>query len=93
MLEKRGSLHDVGFSKHIEVKKVDSNDPSITLEPPEGTSMPGPVLGTKERPAFFFLFWPCPTACGILLNPCPLQWKCKVLTTRLPGKSQERPAF
>ena len=22
------------------------------------------------------------------LNPCPLQWKCAVLTTELPGKSQ-----
>ena len=44
----------MGFSKHIEVKKVDNNDPSVTLDPPEGTSMPGPVLGTKERPAFFF---------------------------------------
>ena len=44
----------MGFSKHIEVKKVDNNDPSIILDPPEGTSMPGPVLGTEERPALFF---------------------------------------
>ena len=47
----------MGFSKHIEVKKVDNNDPSIILDPPEGTSMPCPVLGTEERPALFFFFF------------------------------------
>ena len=40
----------------------------------------------------FFLFRQCRMACGILVpdqgwNPCPLQWKCGVLTTGLPGNS------
>ena len=38
----------------------------------------------------FFFFWPCHTACGILvpnqgLTPCSLQWKHGVLTTGLSG--------
>ena len=41
---------------------------------------------------FFFFFGPC-AACGILVpwpgNPCPLQWKCGVLTAGPPGKSLE----
>ena len=37
-------------------------------------------------PPFFFFFWLCHVACRILLpdqgsNPCPLQWKHRVLTT------------
>ena len=42
---------------------------------------------------FFFLFsWLSHMACGMLvsqqeLNPCPLHWKHRVLTTGLPGKS------
>lgn len=45
----------------------------------------------------FFLGWPCPGACGILvlptrvtrgLNPCPLQWG--VLTTGPPGKTPKK---
>ena len=43
---------------------------------------------------FFFRFWPYMRACRILipwpgLKPTPLQWKSRVLTTGLPGKSQE----
>ena len=39
-----------------------------------------------------FIFWPPSTACGIPcqgLNLHPLQWKCRVLTTGLPGKSPD----
>ena len=41
-----------------------------------------------------FFFWLCCAACGILVpnqgsNPCPLQWKRRVLTTGPPGKSQQ----
>ena len=40
---------------------------------------------------FFFRFWSCCAAYGILVplgsNPCPLHWKHRVLTTRPPGKS------
>ena len=41
---------------------------------------------------FFFFFWPCCMACGILvsepgMDPCYLQWKLRILTTGLPGKS------
>ena len=41
---------------------------------------------------FCFLFWPCCAACGSYfpnqgLNPRPLHWKCRVLTTGPPGKS------
>lgn len=50
--EEWDSLHDLGFSKCLKVKGVGNNDPSIILHPPERTSMPGPALGTKERPAF-----------------------------------------
>ena len=37
-------------------------------------------------------FWPFHLACGILVprlgsDPCPLQWKCRILTTGLSGKS------
>ena len=40
----------------------------------------------------FVCFWPCHTACGILvpqleIEPVPLHWKCRVLTTGLPGAS------
>ena len=40
----------------------------------------------------FFFFLAVPWACGISVpdqgrNPCPLQWKCRVLTTGPPGKS------
>ena len=39
-----------------------------------------------------FFFWPHCMACRILvpwpgIEPCPLQWKCRVLTTGLPGNS------
>ena len=38
---------------------------------------------------YFTLFWPCGTACRIFpnqgSNPCPLQWKHRVLTTEPPG--------
>ena len=42
---------------------------------------------------FFSSIWPCHAACGILVpppgsQPHPLLWKCSVLTTGLPGKSQ-----
>lgn len=47
-----GSLHDLGFSKYIKVNEVDDNDSPIILHPPENLSMPGSVLGTKERPVF-----------------------------------------
>ena len=41
---------------------------------------------------FLFLFWPCHMTCGILVRqprtePGPWQWKCQVLTIRLPGNS------
>ena len=48
---------------------------------------------------FFFNFWPCHAACGIFFspdqgsNPCPLQGKCEVLTTGLPGKLLARFCF
>ena len=42
--------------------------------------------------SFFPIFWPCHTACGILVpnqgpNLYPWHWKCEVLTTGLLGKS------
>ena len=41
---------------------------------------------------FFSFFLPHCAACGVSvprpgIEPCPLMWKCRVLTTRLPGKS------
>ena len=47
----------------------------------------------EEKNTFFFFFRGCAARhVGILvpdqgLNPCLLQWKLRVLTTRLPGKS------
>ena len=42
--------------------------------------------------ALLFLFVCSFRSCGILvpwpgINPCPLQWKCRVVTAGLPGKS------
>ena len=44
-----------------------------------------------DFPHNFFFFLAAPHACGILvpqlwIDLCPLQWKCKVLTTEPPGK-------
>ena len=38
---------------------------------------------------FFFLAAPCGMQDLSSLNLCPLQWKCRVLTTGLPGKSKK----
>ena len=52
-----------------------------------------PTCSVGESVAFFFFFWAM--LCGMQdpsythqgWNPCPLQWKCRVLTNGLPGKS------
>ena len=54
--------------------------------------------GIELKDFFFFFFWPCSTACGILVpnqgsNPCPLQWKPRVLTTGPTGKSLNSKIF
>ena len=50
------------------------------------------TVPTNFRISFFLFIYFCPlhTACRIPnqgSNSCPLQWKCGVLTTELPGKS------
>lgn len=52
LLEKHGTLYDLGFNKHIKVKEADNRDLSLILHPPGHTSMHGPVLGTKGRSVF-----------------------------------------
>lgn len=73
MPQKHGALCMMGFSKHIEVKKADNNGPSITLDPPEGTSMPGPALALrKDLPLlFFFSFLAMPYSMWDLTEPVP----------------------
>ena len=49
-------------------------------------------LTRPNTPRHYFLFWPCCATCRILvpepeLNQDPRQWKCRVLTTGLPGNS------
>ena len=44
---------------------------------------------------YFLIFWPHHMACESLVpnqgsNLCPLHWKCRVLTTGLPGKSLQK---
>ena len=46
----------------------------------------------------FFIFWPCHTACEILvlrpgIKPAPSSVKCRVLTTGPPGKSSVSRCF
>ena len=46
----------------------------------------------KKKNTFIYLFNCACVACRIFasrqgLNPCPLQWKCRALTTGLPGNS------
>ena len=43
---------------------------------------------------FILIFWLCRAVCGILvfqvgIKPVPLEWRLRVLTTGLLGKSQE----
>ena len=51
-------------------------------------------FGETQEWVLFFFFSPRHTACRILvpypgIEPVPLQWRCGVLTTGPPGKSQE----
>ena len=61
-------------------------DPSITIPTPPF------LLSETEREVLFFLFLNF-LVCGILshqgLNSHPLQWKCGVLTTGLPGSPSD----
>ena len=56
-------------------------------------SIPSPISDFKKYFIVLILIsWLCHTMCGILgpdqeLNPHPLHWKHRVLTTRPPGKS------
>ena len=50
--------------------------------------------GLKQQTFLFFFFWLHHSACGLLVSrpgsePRPGQWKCQVLTTGLPGNSQQ----
>lgn len=51
LLEKHGTLYDLGFNKH-KSEEADNSSPSIILHPPEHTSTHSPVLGTKGRSVF-----------------------------------------
>ena len=60
-----------------------------------GVPLPSPWRSISRYFFYLFIFWPYPGACRILIpwpgiEPVPLHWKHRVLTTGPPGKSLEK---